>query len=116
MLYSTSEQLGVDPVRLSTMMPNPDLLGARRVNENDVVSPGTKNVVHVPRLTARFDGNPCAFGAGAENVLERLQFANGSSTDDEPTRHLAERGLSHAQVQGYTSHGRLLLWPLWLRL
>jgi hypothetical protein len=111
LLNCPRQQLCIDAIRFAAMMADSDLLGPRRVDEQDVVTPLRQNVVNMPCFAARLDRHSGAFGAWTEYIFQVLHLPDGSSSDDETTENLAERCLLHAEVQGYTSHGHLLLDP-----
>jgi hypothetical protein len=98
LLNCPRQQLCIDAIRFAAMMADSDLLGPRRVDEQDVVTPLRQNVVNMPCFAARLDRHSGAFGAWTEYVFQVLQLSDCTSSDDQTTENLAERCLLHAEV------------------
>jgi hypothetical protein len=82
LLDRSRQQLRIDAVRLAAMMADSDLLGPRRVDEQDVVTPLRQDVVNMPCFATRLDRYPRALRAWTEHVLQALQLAHRTSCDD----------------------------------
>lgn len=104
-LDSSSEDLGVDAVGFATMLPDTNLTGSGRIDEQHLIAPFTQNVVHVPGLTARFDRYFRRLRLRTELRLERVDGTDRQTPENLTTGHLTECDLPYSEIEGYVSHG-----------
>jgi hypothetical protein len=101
----SSQYLRIDPISLSTVPADPELLASGRVDQQHLITPANQQIVHVPGFSARFDGHRRRRLLGAQERLEALHVCDRRALHDSAVGDFAIRGLFCAQIQCYFPHG-----------
>jgi hypothetical protein len=98
------QNLSVDPICLSAVLSNAQLLASRRIDEQHLVAPPAQELVGMPRLATRLYADLCCWLLGAKQWFQALQTLYRGTLDDLTIANLAETDLLSADIYRYTSH------------